>query len=161
PFDVVLAAHVLEHLRHPEALLKGVLDVLVPRGVLIAAVPNFGHWYARTRTALGLFDYDQKGILYSAHVRFFTRRSFLRRLRSAGFSVVRHEATRIPLETLSRGGGLLGRLLSAIDRFFVHLRPTLFGYQFVAQCAPPPQPVEAVGRAASTPRERASASRAS
>jgi 2-polyprenyl-3-methyl-5-hydroxy-6-metoxy-1,4-benzoquinol methylase len=140
PFDVVLAADVLEHVREPEQLLEQIASVLVPRGILIASVPNFGHWYARTRTALGLFDYDQRGVLDRGHVRFFTRRSLMRRLRTAGFTVVRDEATGLPLDVLARGDGPFKRALRAVDRLAVATRPTLFGYQFVCQCETPPAP---------------------
>ena len=142
PYDVVVAADVLEHVREPERLLEQVRQVLVPRGVLVASVPNFSHWYSRGRTALGLFDYDQRGILDNGHVRFFTRRSFLRRLRHAGFTVVRHEATGLPLDVLSGGHGAVKRVLRAADRIAVTLRPTLFGYQIVCQCEAPAEPIE-------------------
>jgi SAM-dependent methyltransferase len=141
PFEAVLAADVLEHVRHPEQLLADIREVLVPRGVLIASVPNFGHWYARGRVALGLFDYDQRGVLDQGHVRFFTRRGILRRLRNAGFTVVRQEATGLPLEIFSRSETLPRRLAAASDRFAVRARPTLFGYQFVVQCESPPQAI--------------------
>jgi 2-polyprenyl-3-methyl-5-hydroxy-6-metoxy-1,4-benzoquinol methylase len=138
PFDVVLAADVLEHVRTPELVLEQSRRVLAPRGVLLASVPNFGHWYARGRTALGLFDYDQRGIFDRGHVRFFTRRSFLRRLRAAGFAVVRNQATGLPLEALTDSDGALVRTLQAADRLAVGMRPTLFGYQFVCQCEAQP-----------------------
>ena len=134
PFDVVLAADVLEHVRFPELALGQIRRVLAPRGVLITSIPNFGHWYARGRTALGLFDYDQRGILDQGHIRFFTRRSFLRRLRRAGFAVVRSETTGLPLDVLTHENGAITRALRATDRVAVALRPTLFGYQFVFQC---------------------------
>jgi 2-polyprenyl-3-methyl-5-hydroxy-6-metoxy-1,4-benzoquinol methylase len=134
PFDVVLAADVLEHVRTPELVLDQSRRVLAPRGVLVASVPNFGHWYARGRTALGLFDYDQRGIFDRGHVRFFTRRGFLRRLHAAGFAVVRNQATGLPLETLTDSDGAFVRSLRAVDRLAVGVRPTLFGYQFVCQC---------------------------
>ena len=145
-YDVVVAADVLEHVREPERLLEEIRTILVPRGVLIASVPNFGHWYPRGRTALGLFDYDQRGILDRGHVRFFTRRGFLARLRHAGFRVVRQEATGLPLEVLAHGDGAVRRTLRVADRLAVTIRPTLFGYQFVAQCEtlPAPQTLEAV-----------------
>jgi glycosyltransferase involved in cell wall biosynthesis len=134
PFDVILAADVLEHVRAPELILDQSRKLLAPRGVLIASVPNFGHWYARLRTALGLFDYDQRGILDCGHVRFFSRRGILRRLQGAGFAVVRNETTGLPLELLSRSDGVLVRLVHAADRLAVSMYPTLFGYQFVYQC---------------------------
>jgi glycosyltransferase involved in cell wall biosynthesis len=134
PFDVVLAADVLEHVRVPELILSQIGSVLAPRGTLIASVPNFGHWYARARTALGLFDYDQRGIFDQGHVRFFTRRGLLRRLEDAGFAVVRSRTTGVPLEVLVREEGIATRALRAADSVAVALRPTLFGYQFVCQC---------------------------
>ena len=51
PFDVILCADVLEHVRHPEALMAELHELLAPRGRLIASVPNFAHWYPRARTA--------------------------------------------------------------------------------------------------------------
>jgi 2-polyprenyl-3-methyl-5-hydroxy-6-metoxy-1,4-benzoquinol methylase len=134
PFDVVLTADVLEHLREPRRLLEQLESLLAEGGVLIASVPNFGHWYARLRTALGLFDYDQRGVLDRGHVRFFTRRSFRRLLRDTGFTITRLEATGLPVEVLTRGRGRAIRALQRIDRLAVGLRPTLFGYQFVCQC---------------------------
>ncbi len=49
-FDVVLAADVLEHVKEPDQLLGEARALLAPDGVVLACVPNFGHWYrARTR----------------------------------------------------------------------------------------------------------------
>jgi 2-polyprenyl-3-methyl-5-hydroxy-6-metoxy-1,4-benzoquinol methylase len=134
PYDIVLAADVLEHVREPEKLLVEINRVLTDRGTLIASVPNFGHWYARGRTALGIFDYDQRGVLDSGHVRFFTRRGFLRRLGDAGFTVLRTEATGLPLDVLMPQEGRLRRSVQRVDQLAVTARPTLFGYQFVCQC---------------------------
>jgi len=134
PFDVVLAADVLEHLREPRGMLEQIGTVLADDGVLIASVPNFGHWYARIRTALGLFDYDQRGVLDRGHVRFFTRGSFRRLLRDTGFNITRHETTGLPVEVLTSGGGRALGALRRLDRLAVAMRPTLFGYQFVCQC---------------------------
>jgi glycosyltransferase involved in cell wall biosynthesis len=145
PFDAIVAADVLEHVREPEALLAEIHGLLAPRGVLIASVPNFGHWYARSRTLLGLFDYDQRGILDRGHIRFFTRRSFRRRLTRTGFDVVRTRATGVPLEVLSSGADRW-RALRVLDRAAVAMWPTLFGYQFVFQCDAAAPRASAAGR---------------
>jgi len=134
PFDVVLTADVLEHLREPRRLLERVDSVLADDGVLIASVPNFAHWYARARTALGLFDYDQRGVLDRGHVRFFTRSSFRRLLRDAGFSITKLVTTGLPVEVLTPDRGRAVRALRRLDLLAVAIRPTLFGYQFVCQC---------------------------
>jgi 2-polyprenyl-3-methyl-5-hydroxy-6-metoxy-1,4-benzoquinol methylase len=132
PFDVIVCADVLEHLRRPEDLLAQLRSVLVSRGAVIASVPNFGHWYSRGRTALGLFDYDQRGILDHGHVRFFTRRSFERLSRNAGFTPLRRHVTGLPLDALTNAPRRpLTRAMRAADRLAVALRPTLFGYQLI------------------------------
>jgi 2-polyprenyl-3-methyl-5-hydroxy-6-metoxy-1,4-benzoquinol methylase len=133
-FDVVIAADVLEHLRRPERLLQDIKQTLNPGGRLVVSVPNFGHWYPRARTVLGMFDYDQRGILDRTHYRFFTRKSLDRMLRNAGFDVRRRTEVGLPFDVLSRessGDGLLTRLLRVLDRLSVSVRPTLFAYQFV------------------------------
>jgi len=147
PFDVVVMADVLEHLRDPGALLEAVRtsDLLAPGGRVLVSVPNFGHWYPRVRVALGRFDYDRRGILDAGHLRFFTRRSFERLVKTTGWSVARRDATGLPLEVADRGAGEVGvapasgtgaRLLSALDRVLVGLRPQLFGYQFLYELRP-------------------------
>jgi len=136
PFDVVVCNDILEHVRNPEEILRQIRGLLVPGGVLMTSVPNFGHWYPRLRTAVGLFDYDQRGVLRNAHVRFFTRRGFFHRLHDAGFKVVHTRTTGLPLDVVARGEGVFARTLKVLDRILVNLRPTLFGYQFVCICAP-------------------------
>ncbi len=138
PFEVVLAADVLEHVRRPDQLLEQIHELLAPGGAVLVSVPNFAHWYPRLRVALGRFDYDRRGILDSDHVRFFTKKSFERLAESAGFSIVRREATGLPLEVAERGGHGqevnsrgISRVLSRLDRAAVSARPQLFGYQFI------------------------------
>ncbi|HVA19028.1 MAG TPA: bifunctional glycosyltransferase/class I SAM-dependent methyltransferase, partial [Solirubrobacteraceae bacterium] len=141
PYDIVLAGDVLEHVREPGLVLEQARRVLVPRGALIASVPNFGHWYVRTRALLGIFDYDQRGLLDRTHVRFFTRRSIERELQRAGFNTVRTAVTGLPLEVIVRDGGKGRTLLRLLDRAAVSMRPTLFGYQFLYHCEMSPAPV--------------------
>ena len=135
-FDVVICGDVLEHLRDPEQLLRNAAGCLAPGGSLIVSVPNFGHWYPRTRAALGMFDYDRRGILDATHLRFFTRRSFEALVRRAGLSVVRRSATGLPFEIGDRGALAPQRrprsgLVHSCDRALARLRPQLFAYQFI------------------------------
>ena len=108
-YDAVLALDLLERVHEPEQLLAQLRDVLTLEGQLITSVPNFAHWYVRLRTLTGLFDYDQRGVLDHKHIRFFTRRGLLHRLRMAGFDVVREETTGLPLDVLAGKGGLWRR----------------------------------------------------
>jgi 2-polyprenyl-3-methyl-5-hydroxy-6-metoxy-1,4-benzoquinol methylase len=138
-YDVVIAADVIEHVRKPERLLAEIKRVLKPGGVVFASVPNFSHWYPRARTAAGLFDYDQRGILDSGHVRFFTRASFTRLIESSGFEIRRGTATGLPLDVLMDGASRAQRLLRVADRALVKARPTLFAYQFLFHVQLPPE----------------------
>ena len=103
-FDVVLAADVLEHLINPGTLMGQVRDVLSPDGTALFCVPNIAHWYPRLRSTLGMFDYDQRGILDSTHLRFFTRRSIRKLVERQGFTVRRIEAVGLPLDALGLEG---------------------------------------------------------
>jgi len=116
-------------------LLKYIAPRLAPGGAVLASIPNFGHWYPRIRTLFGRFDYDNRGILDRTHVRFFTRRSFERLAKQAGYTVKLVGTTGLPFDVADRGGA--GKLSSklkpirAIDRVLVKLRPQLFAYQFL------------------------------
>lgn len=135
-FDVVVAADVIEHVRAPEQLLGSMAERLRPGGTIIASVPNFAHWYPRARTALGLFDYDQRGILDATHLRFFTRRSFRRMLATCGLRSTASHHTGLPFDALKIDTTRLpGRLVAAVDRLLVKVWPTMFAYQFVHELA--------------------------
>ncbi|MEI2637878.1 MAG: bifunctional glycosyltransferase/class I SAM-dependent methyltransferase [Microthrixaceae bacterium] len=139
PFDVIIAADVIEHVRRPEVLLDELRGQLAHGGSLILSVPNFGHWYPRGRTAIGAFDYDRRGILDADHVRFFTRRSLENLIDATGYAVIQRDATGLPFEVSERGSsdsapalsGSEGGLLAKMDRALVSLRPQLFAYQFL------------------------------
>jgi methionine biosynthesis protein MetW len=145
PYDVVVLADVLEHTREPQSLLAELRTHIGPAARVLVSVPNFGHWYPRTRVAVGRFDYDRRGILDRDHVRFFTKRSFERLIADAGYRVVQERGTGLPLEVAERGAAdaasaasssgfaaLLGRL----DHAAVAVRPQLFAYQLLYELTP-------------------------
>ena len=119
-FDVVVAADVFEHLRDPQHVLDEIHGVLADDAIVVVTIPNFAHWYPRARVAIGRFDYDRRGILDRGHVRFFTRRSFVRLARESGYDVVESRALGIPFEVVDRGasrqGGGVTRRLAATHR---------------------------------------------
>ena len=133
-FDVIICGDVLEHVRQPEALLSELLTFVEPRGQVIASIPNFGHWYPRMRTALGLFDYDQRGILDRDHVRFFTRRSFLRLCGELGGRWRDRGRTGVPFELLA--GGPMAQVAGNIERGARNIWPTMFAYQLLYELEP-------------------------
>ena len=135
-YRVVVAGDVLEHVIDPQSLLTDMAARLADDGEVIVSVPNFSHWYPRTRVAIGRFDYDQRGLLDNGHVRFFTRASFERLVRRSGMRVVERRTVGSPVDVLERGGerGLLVRSIrkvAALDRLATRLWPTMFGYQFL------------------------------
>lgn len=140
-YDVVIAADVIEHVRDPDVLLAGLADRMSRDGQILASVPNFGHWYPRVRTAAGLFDYDQRGILDRTHLRFFTRRSFRRTVANTGLTTTAERSAGLPLDVLGVAG-VTGRLVGAADRMATRVWPTMFAYQFVVRLEAAPHALD-------------------
>ena len=77
-FDCIVFADVLEHLRDPWATAEKYVTFLKPGGTLIASVPNVRYLpLLRDAAELGLWEYQEEGILDKSHLRFFTKRQFL------------------------------------------------------------------------------------
>jgi SAM-dependent methyltransferase len=138
-FDVVIGTHVFERVIEPRDLLAQLAGILAPRGVVMACVPNIAHWYPRLRLASGHFDYERRGIFDSAHVRFFTEKSFERMADRAGMRVRRRSSAGMPVEIARRGGPSPSKLLAVmrgVDKVGLALSPELFSYQFVFELEP-------------------------
>lgn len=87
PYDVVLAADVLEHLRSPESTLEKIHGLLIPNGLLLVSLPNIAHWRVRLNLLFGQFDYTDVGILDRTHMRFFTLKTAKEMFLSLGFKI--------------------------------------------------------------------------
>jgi SAM-dependent methyltransferase len=131
-FDVVLAGDVIEHLVDPGALLDQIRTVVSPEGSVLVCVPNFAHWYPRSRSALGMFDYDQRGILDATHLHFFTRRSITKLLGRHGYTIDRVIPVGLPLDSLDISGAK-ARWIRLVDHSLLALWPTMFAYQFIIE----------------------------
>lgn len=128
PFEVVVMADVVEHLREPEIVLSRLRLLLEPNGSLILSVPNIAHWTVRVSLLRGQFEYSEKGILDNSHLRFFTRKSIVRLLQESGYRVVRFESMYVfPLHHHHGLGHFFAKrgTPGCIDG--------LFGYQFIIQ----------------------------
>ena len=134
-FDIVLAADVLEPVVDPAALIRQIGTVLSPDGSAILCVPNVAHWYPRLRSTLGMFDYDQRGILDATHLRFFTRRSIRKLIERNDFAIRRVEPVGLPLDALGVEGST-AHAVRLLDHLAVTLWPTMFGYQFIVEATP-------------------------
>jgi glycosyltransferase involved in cell wall biosynthesis/cyclopropane fatty-acyl-phospholipid synthase-like methyltransferase len=134
-YDVVVAGDILEHVIEPHSLLNELVRALKPGGEILVSVPNFGHWYPRGRTAVGKFDYDQRGPLDRGHLRFFTRDSIEALIGSSGLVITEHTTVGTPFDMLAAGSSRWRERLAAGaakgDRAATRVWPRLFGYQFL------------------------------
>ena len=86
PYDVLIAADVLEHVRDPWSLLARLARVLGERGQVVASIPNVRYLPVLADLVVrGRFEYRNHGVLDRTHLRFFTRSSVVELLAGAGF----------------------------------------------------------------------------
>ncbi|MEO7328545.1 MAG: class I SAM-dependent methyltransferase, partial [Minicystis sp.] len=90
-FDTILLADVLEHTADPKATIERLLPYLEEDGQILVSLPNVAAWPVRLGLLRGNFDYQQSGILDDSHLRFFTRKSAVALVESAGLEVLRVE----------------------------------------------------------------------
>jgi SAM-dependent methyltransferase len=136
PFDAIVYGDVLEHLSDPRAALVALDRTLAPGGIVIVSVPNVAHLWVRLSLLAGRFDYADRGILDRTHLRFFTRRTLVAFLHSAGLTVAELRVTPVPLPLVVpprwHGAGLRG--LHDLSARVARLWPGGLAYQFVAVC---------------------------
>lgn len=124
PYDLVIAADVLEHLVDPWETLRELHAFTAPEGRIIASLPNI-----RCATVLvplvvrGRFDYADEGILDRTHLRFFTRHSMAQMFESTGWSV--EQITRIAAPDRRPAKSMAARLLGdfGASQLLVTARP--------------------------------------
>jgi SAM-dependent methyltransferase len=135
-FFAVICGDVLEHLRAPEELLSRLTEVLEPGGVLIASLPNSGHWYFRWTILRGKFPADDRGLFDRTHLHFYTWDGWQDLFRRSGFRVEEFAPTAIPFG-LAWGRSpddIAVRIMEQLSYQLGRLRKTLFAYQFVVKC---------------------------
>jgi len=71
-FDVVICAHVLEHLRQPQHVLRQLVQLLRPGGQCVVAIPNVVSWRQRWQFFRGRFEYQADGVMDATHLRFYS-----------------------------------------------------------------------------------------
>ena len=134
PFDVIVYGDILEHLSDPARVLSSLNQYLMEDGIAIVSVPNVAHLWVRLQLLLGRFDYAERGILDRTHLRFFTRKSFLRLLAESKLTLIELIPTPVPLPLLipERLHGRWLSILHALNAVTARWFPGLFAYQFVA-----------------------------
>jgi len=130
-FDCVICSHVLEHLLHPEEILKWLRGLLAAEGTLIIALPNVLFWRQRLAFLRGKFRYTRGGLMDHTHYRFFDWVTARQLLIASGYSVIEARADgTFPLSRYLFGFG------KWLDHLAVKTMPGLFGFQFIFVCRP-------------------------
>ena len=93
PFDVVVCADVLEHLKNPLDVLRKVKGWMQPEGTLVVSIPNARHHTVVRGLLEGHWTYEPAGILDETHLRFFTRREIEKLLFRAGVNIAQRDMT--------------------------------------------------------------------
>ena len=88
PFDVVVAADVLEHLYDPWRTLQAMQEVLSDTGYILVSLPHVGHQALIAGLAAGHFEYRDWGLLDRTHIRFFTVNGMQRLFEDSGLKIV-------------------------------------------------------------------------
>lgn len=87
PYDYVLLADVLEHLRAPERVLQHVRARLTSASTVLVSLPNIAYWEMRLALLKGRFDYTDTGLLDRTHLRFYTHKTATAIFKDAGFRI--------------------------------------------------------------------------
>lgn len=87
-FDALIISEVLEHLVDPWDTLSRLRACLKPGGAVYASSPNVAHWQVIRSLLSGRFDYAEKGVMDSTHLRWFTPATYRRLFEQAGYDVL-------------------------------------------------------------------------
>ena len=85
-FDTVIFADALEHFKSPDAVLASVSHYVKSGGQGVFSIPNTANWSVRAKLLLGKWDYKDRGLLDSTHLRFYTLRNARRLLVDGGYT---------------------------------------------------------------------------
>ncbi len=128
-FDVILCMDILEHLFDPREVLKKLKNYLKPTGLLIVTVPNAVHWSMRLHILSGKFNYEEKGLRDSGHIRFFTSTTALSLFKNSGYVVESYSQISVfPFIVYKINHQL--RFLN-IHLFLSKVFPHIFAYQYM------------------------------
>jgi SAM-dependent methyltransferase len=137
-YDYIVCADVLEHLRDPLRVLIECRERLARGGVVIASLPNSGHWYFRANILAGRFPQDEKGLFDRTHLRFYMWDNWVELFEQAGLRMVSVEPTTTPFGLVLRSldGSWFVRALERISYDLARVWKRLFAYQFVITARP-------------------------
>lgn len=86
-FDYIIFGDVLEHLRHPEEVVRMCRDLLHENGFIVASIPNVMHISVMEELIEGRFRYRDVGLLDRTHIHLFTYYEIMTLFQDAGYEV--------------------------------------------------------------------------
>lgn len=133
-FDVVVAADVLEHLVDPWRCLEQTRARLTPAGYLVLSIPNVGFSGLLGAICAGEFPYQDKGLLDSTHLRFFTSHELEIALVASGY--LPDEWERVELGAVDSEFSGHWQTLPEAVKAALAMNPEANTYQFVVRAFP-------------------------
>ena len=130
-FDFVVCADILEHLRDPDALLRGIRSKMSHGGKLIASLPNSGNIYFRLNVLLGRFPAHDRGLFDRKHLHFYMWKGWKDLLQRNGFHIRTAQPSTIPFSLAWPHRPGLAAALESLYWVAARTWKTLFAYQFV------------------------------
>ncbi len=126
-YDLVIAAHLLEHIFYPDKLLTDLMAVMGMGAIIV--IPNLLYWRNRAKLLFGIWQYQELGIMDYTHCRWYSLKGIQKLIENHGFGVIRCHAT---------GDFIPGKsqLVKLVNSALVKLRPGLFGFQFYLVISP-------------------------
>lgn len=158
-FDYVLLLDIVEHLKHPEALLQHLRSTarsLDRRPTFIVTSGNVVFAIVRLQALLGNFNYGKRGILDLTHTRLYTFASLTRLFEQCSFNVEQIAGIPVPLpKALGLNG--VSRALLRLNELLIRLSRGLFAYQIFLVATPKPSVDALLDESTETGRAKAEA----
>lgn len=150
PFDVVVAADVLEHLYDPWTALQRMALFISPDGYLVISLPHVGHAAVAACLINGDFEYRDWGLLDRTHIRFFGLKNIEELFARAELKIVEARYVVKPPEESEFAAGW-SRLSPAV-KAALSSSPHAHVYQVVVKAVPLSYPGDAVPLTPPKPR---------
>lgn len=126
----------LEHLRNPWDTLTAIRRVIPAHGSVSVCIPNAQHWSVQAKLNIGLFRYEDDGLMDRTHLRWFTRQTMLEMFTQCGFRIVEGFPRVFPEPNRDRYLNVIGEMarLSGLDPA-IAIRDAM-ALQFVLRAVP-------------------------
>ena len=140
PFDVIVAADVLEHLVDPWRVLAELRQLLTPDGYVVISTPHVGHLAVVACLLAEDFEYREWGLLDRTHIRFFGVKNLQDLFDQAGFGIVEADVVLRPPQR-TEFGRFWTRLPTELREQLLAANPFGQVYQIIIKAAPREQRV--------------------